>query len=140
MIAASEMGARILAELEEAQQDTITALLNVVVAPTGDLSEPLVYREACLDLIGNGLVRVSVTRGGDGRLVDETEEQSATLVNLLVGSFTFNNAEKRWVLSDKVDASFDIRTFPNLVLTSSGIAKAVAILNKRGYRWWMIKK
>lgn len=140
MIASSEMALRILAELEEAQQDTITAVLNTVITPANELWEPLVYREACLDLVTNGLVRVSVSRGADGRKLDETQQTSVILVKSLIESFTFSVLQKHWALSASADSEYDFKTFPNLVLTEAGLVQAVSILDQRGYRWWTVKR
>jgi hypothetical protein len=136
MIQVSELDARMLAELEEAQEQTITSLLNTVIQPIGAPAEVSAYREASLSLIKRGLVRIAVLYDKNRRLVDEDMERSVELLNLFVSEFIFDRKQNLWVMSGQSTLP-RTDSFPHLVLTEAGLSQAIELLQQRGYRWWL---
>jgi hypothetical protein len=137
MLEVSELSLRLLAELEEAQQQTITSLLNTVITPTGNSVELTLYREACLGLISGGHVRVAVAFDENRRLKDESLAESVDLLNFYTSHFIFDGNQGLWLISDKAVLP-RTASFPNLVLTEVGLSQAIAVLEERGYRWWVM--
>ena len=136
MIDSAELQSRILAVLEEAHEDTITATLNTIIRPSGDLVETRDYLEGVKQLIEQGLVRVAISRGADRRLLGESATKSLGLASDFVQSFFFDRSRNIWTMPFVRDTLPDRKPYPNLVLTPEGASQAEAIIRSRGERWW----
>ena len=136
MIDIAEAEQRVLAALEEAQEDSITAVLNMIIEPTGDNEEIILYDSVAKSLIDRGFIRLAIARGVDGKLLDETVDQSLLLFSNFLHNFLFDAERRIWTLAYDRGFGADRKPFPNFVLTKSGLEASISVLKKRGWMWW----
>ena len=128
MIDLKEMAARILAELEEAGQEHVPAMLNTVAATTGDAEEKTQYAAALAVLVRDDLARLAYDRDPQGWLVPLSKEESVAAVSQLADGLLFgtNDGLWTWVGSRR----------PDILITPAGLQQARELIEARGYSWW----
>ena len=139
MIEHSELEQRILAELEEAGEETVGTLINTVTASAGDPAESNRCFAAIGSLIGSDLVRMSNSRGADRRLEPLPQRDSLAVLDSLASKIKYDPNKSYW-RDTSVIAGKPLRDDPPaVILTVSGKATSIAILTGRGYQWWRVK-
>lgn len=128
MIDLKEMSARILAELEEAGQEHVPAMLNTVAAVTGSAEEKTQYANALAMLVRDDLVRLAYDCDCQGRLVPLPKEESIVAVSRLADSLLFGASDRLW--------TWDGSRRPDILITSTGRKQARELIEERGYSWW----
>lgn len=130
MIDLKEMSARVLAELEEAGQEHVPAMLNTVAAMTGDAEEKMQYADALAMLVRDDLIKLAYECDRQGRLVPLPKDEALAAVSRLAVSLLFgtNDGLWTWVGSRR----------PDILITSAGRTQAKELLEERGYSWWRI--
>ena len=129
MISNDEQQLRILAELEEAGEEELVALLNTAVDKTrGHPEEVALFREAMEQLIDKGLVLMAPQNEPGKRLVEVDAKQSLTMLSEVLGSLIFGADDLHWTADPFV--------YTYAVLTDAGRLAAKKLLGERGYRWW----
>ena len=135
MIEIKEMGLRIMAELQEAGEENIAALLNTVLDPNGEVTELKVLLQALNDLIQNDAIRIALPQKPTEQTVPQrtmplSKEDSISTVRRLNTYMHYSVDKNRWTFSQ--DAH------PEVVLTKTGFTAAEKILEERGYQWWHV--
>jgi len=129
MISNDEQQLRILAELEEAGEEELVALLNTAVDETqGRPEEVALFREAMEQLIDKGLVLMAPQNKPGKRLVEVDAKQSLAMLSEVLGSLFFGADDLHWT------ADLGARSY--VVLTPAGRSASERVLGERGYRWW----
>lgn len=118
---------RILAELEEAGEENISSMLNTIVMPSGDRSELATYATALAQLVEQGLVRVEFE--SDENSTPLQQAGAADIIRDLDHHLHFSGEDGEW-------GFIDTERTPVIIGTDSGLARAEAILEDRGYQWW----
>jgi hypothetical protein len=128
-----ESAQRVLAELEEARHDNIFALLNTIVDPTGEPTEPSYMQEALQHLLAANLVVLSLEDFHPRKVRTLKHAAAMGLVSQLPDWFRFDVSRGVWTLGNG-----DMRRdpCPAITLTDAGYARSVQILERRGYQWW----
>jgi hypothetical protein len=124
---------RILAELEERQEDNVFALLNTIETPRDDFAQLCGFKSALEQLIPAGTVLLGM-EGFVPRNAQELDvSASLELLATLEKWFRFDETRSLWTLREG-----DLKTarIPFVFLTDDGLAKSREILEKRGYQWW----
>lgn len=132
----TEMEQRVLAELEEFWEENVFAMLNTIVAPTGEAQEVVLLQQAL-----NGLVeRDYVVMGYEGFVPSDPEklgkDASLGLASKLGEWFRFDPASSYWTLSK---GDINKERIPMIFSTAAAREKAFEILDERGYQWWRAK-
>lgn len=131
----SELEMRILSELEEAGQEDVFTLMVTVMNPSGEASEVEQVCEALTNLVRAGLVRMSVDRDAGLALRELPQDGSLTIIAQLPPNLRFQTEGSYWADIRRTGRPFE-DTFPYVLGTETGIARAFEILTERGYRWW----
>jgi hypothetical protein len=133
MINKNEMQLRLLAELEEAHWNNVFSLLNTVIVPSGDLSEPGVMQDAVLAMVAEGKLLIGTEAFYPRKAELLSSEAAVEFASRLAEQFEFNARESYWTY---VGGSMRTGRYPFVELTAEGLKAAEAILGQRGYRWW----
>jgi hypothetical protein len=129
MISNDELQLRILAELEEAGEEILVALLNTMNdEKQGRPEEVAPFREAMEQLIDKGLVLMAPEREPGKRLVEVDAEQSHAMLSEILGLLTFRADQLHWTVDPFV--------YTYAVLTDAGRIASEKVLDERGYQWW----
>lgn len=129
MISNDELQLRILAELEEAGEDYLIALLNAMNdEKQGRPEEVEQFREAIAQLIDKGLVLLAPENEPGQRLVEVDAAQSRMMLSEVLDSLFFAADDLHWT------ADLGARSY--VVLTPAGRSASEKVLGERGYRWW----
>ena len=128
MIATSEVEMRIAAELEEAGQENIAAMINTIIAPAGDAWEVAAMRVALDNMVRGGLATMALDPGPGKRLVPLNVEDSLALVARIESLLRFRTSDRHW--------TFSTGEHPNVIATEAGRERGFKILDERGYQWW----
>ena len=129
MINIQEMEARIAAELEEAGQENIAAMINTIITPSGDAAEIAMLR-VCLD----NMVRVASSRW---RWTWAQEKDWRSF--LLMRSLAIHCQDRAAAPISNQRLSLDIcdKRAPQYSRDAGWQrCKVSSILEERGYRWW----
>jgi len=135
MSALSELEMRILSELEEAGQEDVFTLMVTVMNPSGEASEVEQMCEALSNLVRAGLVRMSVDRDVGLALRELPQDESLLTIAELAPNLRFQAEGGYWTDIRRTGRPFE-DTFPYVLGTETGIARAFEILTERGYQWW----
>jgi hypothetical protein len=127
LIDVPEMMQRILAELEEAGEENVSSMLNTIVVPSGERSELAVYKSALAQLVEQDLVRVEFETDDNSR--PPPQQNATNIVQSLDTYLRYSGEDREWGFVDGNRA-------PVVIGTDSGLARAEAILEDRGYQWW----
>ena len=138
MSALSELEMRILSELEEAGQEDVLTLMVTVMKPVGEVREVEQMCDALSNLVRAGLVRMSTDRDAGLALRELPEDELLVVIAQLPPNLRFQTDGGYWADIRRTGRPFE-DTFPYVLGTESGIAKALEILNERGYQWWRQK-
>lgn len=123
-----EISERVLAELEEAQEENIYGLMNTVIQATGAEAERGIYAAALVRLIEFG--DVALARESSGRPLKEmSAADSALEARRATAAMKFEPSKRGWI--DPTDA-YEIYA----VLLPPGLERSVKLLEERGYQWW----
>jgi hypothetical protein len=129
MISSDEMQQRILAELEEAGEDYLIALLNSMNdAKQGRPEEVEEFRKAIEQLIDKGLVLMAPDNEPGQRLVKVDAAQSHAMLTERLRPLYFREEDLHWT------ADPGARSY--VVLTPAGRIASEKVLGERGYQWW----
>ena len=140
MIEHKELEQRILAELEEAWEETVGTLINTITERTGDPAEVHNCFAAISSLIDRDLVRMSNSRGADRRLEALSLSASLEVLNALQPKFTYSSVQRLWQDNSAFADGPPYREyFPHVLPTEEGKAVGISILTGRGYQWWRVK-
>ncbi len=132
MIDINEMEMRIAVELEESGQENIAAMVNTIIAPTGDAGEIAMMRDALDHMVRGGLVTMALDPGPGKKLVRLEVDDSLALVDRIEALLRFRASDRHW--------TFATDERPNIIATEAGRKKGFEILDERGYQWWRPKK
>ena len=136
MIDVSELELRILANLEEAGEENVPALLNTILLNADEESAYLdSYLKALQNLVTKDHVRLSTSRGSDRRLADLSIANSLREIEGQRGELIFDASEKLWRDKSRVGPPYG-PTYPYVVLTKVGRALSIKVQTERGYQWW----
>ena len=134
MLDVVEISQRLLAELEEAGEDSLPGLMNTVLKPDELAISFSEFSAAGNNLIQTGLARMFIGRAkGVGPLM-ESEIHSLKLFEDTMTELIIDPVDKQWTYPGK--PPWLMGTYPWIVLTDAGFVSARAILARRGYRWW----
>jgi hypothetical protein len=118
----SDAEINILANLEEAGEDHISALLNTVTAVKGDSGEIDALRVALTDLVGRGFLELAKRRHESSlRLIPLSQAKSLDLLANLRSFLFWSPTDKLW----RWDTTFPLL---DVMLTESGFLVARKIL------------
>lgn len=135
MSALSELEMRILSELEEAGQEDVFTLMVTVMKPVGEVREVEQMCEALTNLVRADLVRMSADRDADLALRELPQDKSLMIIAQLPPNLHFQTEGGYWADIRRTSRPLE-DTFPYVLGTETGIAKALEILTDRGYQWW----
>jgi hypothetical protein len=136
----SELAQRILAELEEAGEDSIATLLNTCIVEPCRAEHPDELGAAITELIPLGLATISIGRGDDGRLADAPSDKALQYAATLKEYVVYSDKDKVWLDIPLAEAGEGEFVDPmNAVSSQAGRDVAFDILDQRGYRWWRKK-
>jgi hypothetical protein len=139
MIEHKELEQRILAELEEAGEETVGTLINTVTQSAGAPAELNSCFAAIGSLIDRDFVRMSNSRGADRRLEPLPQQDSLVVLDSLALKFKYDPVKGYWQ-DNSIIAGEPLREYPpEVILTKTGRAASVAVLTERGYQWWRAK-
>lgn len=129
MITNDELQLRILAELEEAGEDYLVALLNAMNdEKQGRPEEVEQFREAIEQLIDKGLVLMALENEPGQQTVEVDAARSRAMLTQRLRSLYFRADDLHWT------ADPGARSY--VVLTPAGRIASEKVLGERGYRWW----
>jgi hypothetical protein len=126
------MEMRIAAELEEAGQENIAAMINTIIAPTGDAGEIAMMRDALDHMVRGGLVTMALDPGPGKKLVRLGVDDTLAVVARIEPLLRFRESDRHW--------TFATNEHPNIIATEACRNKGFEILDERGYQWWRPKK
>jgi hypothetical protein len=123
-----EMEARIAAELEEAGQENIAAMINTIITPSGDAAEIAMLR-VCLDnMVRGGLVTMALDLGPGKRLAQLSVDGSLAIIARIEPLLRFRTSDCHW--------TFATNERLNILATQAGREQGFKNLEERGYQWW----
>lgn len=135
----SELEMRILSELEEAGQEDVFTLMVTVMEPVGDASEVEQMCAALESLVSADFVRMSTEHDTVLALRELPKDESLVVIAQLPPNLRFQADGSYWTDIRRTGRPFE-DTFPYVLGTETGVAKALEILTERGYQWWRQKK
>jgi hypothetical protein len=127
-----EMQMRIAAELEEAGQENVAAMINTIIDPAGDVGEIATMRDALDLMVRGGLVTMALDPGPGRKLMRLGVDDSLALVGRIQALLLFRVSDRHW--------TFATNERPNIVATKAGRNTGFEVLEERGYKWWRPKK
>jgi len=122
----TELQSLILAALEEAGEDHLSALINTVVSRNGSIDEIDAISTALAGLIEGGLLRIARSRDKDSlRWIALRKDESLAPLSSLKSFLQWSSADRLWKWQE---------SFPRLevLLTPAGIDAAQQILHEHG--------
>ena len=133
MLNLSELGQRILAELEEFREENIFAMLNTVLDPAGMSQEINDLEHALFELAATGLVVMGYERRAFNDHLRLDKSLSLELISSMAAWFRFDASRSCWTIR-----TGDLRRtdLPMIFLTETGLLEANSILDEKGYQWW----
>jgi hypothetical protein len=134
----TEIDQRILAELEEAGEESVLTLAVTVLDGKGTPDELDNFKRSLTSLARQGLVRLSVGLGRDGRLEPMSIEASISEIDGISSFLMFDANRGLWQDKRRLGPPFG-PNYPYVVYANTGRDVAVNILNSRGYQWWRRK-
>jgi hypothetical protein len=134
-----ELADRILLELEEAGEENIPTILNVVNDRHGVHKELEDLQVALVNLVQSGHVRMAVERDRNGLLQDADVDTSLRVISELPDYIRFDSDRGRWTNARIKGPPFP-EAFPYAVHTPVGKLAGRQLINERGYRWWRPSK
>lgn len=139
MIDTAEMKKRILAVLEESRADRANPLLNTVIDPTANPTEPITFEKSLRELFLEGLIDIGMTslpRGSEAL----TREQALAEIDKLSLNYAFDAREGVWLDSRYGGPPYYQTPEPEVVLTDAGTERSFEIVSKFGSDWWRHKR
>lgn len=122
----TELQFRILAELEEAGEDDLSALTNTVTVTSGAIEELGEMSSALIGLLESDLLRLSRSRDTHSlRRVPLSTSESLAQLTSLESFFRWSVPDKLWRWRENVSRV-------ELLLTTSGMTAARQLLSERG--------
>ena len=118
MIDINEMEMRIAVELEESGQENIAAMVNTIIAPTGDAGEIAMMRDALDHMVRGGLVTMALDPGPGKKLVRLEVDDSLALVDRIEALLRFRASDRHW--------TFATDERPNIIATESKFSTSAA--------------
>lgn len=138
MIDTVEMKKRILATLEEAWADSANPLLNTIIDPTANPSEPITFEQSLRELFSEGLIDVGMTSLPRGSEV-LTREGALAEIGKLSSNYAFDARENIWLDSRYGGPPYGQTPEPEVVLTDAGKQRSFEIVDQLGHNWWRPK-
>ncbi len=139
MIDSTEMKKRIFAALEEAGNEHADALLNTVIDPTGDPTEPAMFERCLRELFADGLIvmgTVCIPRGRESL----TDEEGLAEIGKISAHYKFHPSDGIWLDSRFGGPPYYQTPEPEVILTDAGFEKSVSVVEKIGHNWWRPKR
>lgn len=133
----TEIEQRVLAELEEAWEQNVFAMLNAIIDPTGDAREVVQLEDALRNLVERDYVVMGLEGFAPRNPEELSKPASLELISGLNDWFRFDPADPHWTLSR---GDIKRERIPVIYLIAAGQEKAVQILTQRGYQWWRPRK
>ena len=131
----SEMEMRILAALEEAGEEHACAVLNMISGESVQAATVADYQQALRVLIARGLIEIALFSLPAGTQSLTLPEALAEIA-LLTEHYRFSPELSGWEdMRDTGPPYFSV-PLPRIVATDAGYAKAIELLEARGYEWW----
>ncbi|MEZ5851838.1 MAG: hypothetical protein R3D68_14430 [Hyphomicrobiaceae bacterium] len=131
----TELEQRILAELEEAGEESVQTLAVTLLDGTGSRDELMEFTSALISLVQNGFVLLSISRDEARRLEDLPMEASLKEISRIDSYLDFDQSLGRWMDRRHTTPPYG-PAYPYVVYTERGEETARGILKRRGYRWW----
>lgn len=118
---------RILAVLEEAGEDNVSALINTVKKCCGCIEEIETASRALTDLAKSGILNLAKVRDdASRRWIPLASEESISLLTNLQTALEWSAIERIWTWQGD-------EPLPRVVLTRNGCALAQQVLSEDGY-------
>jgi hypothetical protein len=139
MIDIAEMKKRILATLEEAWADSANPLLNTIIDPTADPTEPTTFENCVRELFLEGLIDVGMTslpRGSE----DLSRDDALSEIGKLTAYYKFDSDEGIWLDSRNSGPPYGQTPEPEVILTDAGKQRSFEIVDQLGHNWWRAKR
>jgi len=131
----SEMEMRILATLEEAGEEHACTVLNMISGEAVQAVSVADYQQALRNLISEGLTEIVLFSLPEGPQTLALPEVLAE-VDALAEHYRFSPELGGWVdVRDTGPPYFSV-PLPRILATDAGYAKAIELLEARGYEWW----
>ncbi len=134
MIDTVEMKKRILATLEEAWADSANPLLNTIIDPTANPTEPITFENSLRELFLEGLIDVGMTslpRGSEELAPDDALSE----IGKLSAHYKFDSDEGIWLDSRNGGPPYGQTSEPEVVLTDAGKQRSFEIVDQLGHNW-----
>ena len=127
-----EISQRILSELHEAGEDTLTTLANTVNVPTGEEREAQLMRVALTKLTEGGLVLAAHSKASGVGYEELSTSDSLGVFATVETNLRFDQTRSLWTWTSG--------NSPHVVATDAGYALSTKTLEERGYQWWLQSK
>lgn len=128
MIDPKELTLRVLAEINEAGEENVAALMNTVFDRLGDTSEIESMQSALGILTSAGLIRIAMVRDAQVGLLSLSVDESLAEIAKMQNCLRFRLTDRHWAFAGQIH--------PEVVATDLGIEKSEQILDERGHKWW----
>ncbi len=131
----SEMEMRILANLEEAGEEYSCAVLNMISDEQAQAASVADYQQALRNLIAEGLIAIvlfSLPAGTQSLTLPEALSE----IEVLTEHYRFSPELGGWEDVRETGPPYFSAPLPRIVATDAGYAKAIELLEARGYEWW----
>ena len=123
-----EIETTILAVLEEAGEENVSALLNTVQENGGSTDEVYAFAAALSSLFNVGYVEFASSRDNSSRRwLPISKEEIRVLLSQLELLLRWSTNDRLWIWADP------LRPRVQVLLTSSGLAAAREVLSNKGY-------
>lgn len=132
----AEWELRIIAELEELGNENVPAIMNTVGMGTGAASEIDAMKAALVSLIEGGFAEIQMTSMPDGTHLLSRHDALAE-ISRLSEHLAYVTGSKHWTDIRMSGPPYFQTPIPEIVRTGSGLTKGIAVLEERGYKWWM---